>query len=148
MIRATIRLAYAHRVYKGDPMWLTLTVHDDLKHMRRLGERYHPWEGGFGEAVGLWQPATVHEQLINGDWVDRRPRFAGILRLTRGHIDADVVAHEAAHAALTIYRRAVGRPASFGVTCGDHEENLCYIMGDLNARIVAQLHRWGAWDAT
>lgn len=128
--------------------YLLAIVYDDLAAMRRAAERYN--YGDLSQALGCWTPAPWRYRFNeDGSEVDTTYRpFAGVLRLARDHITTEIVAHELVHAAATLYRRKISRSVGLGDECGESEEALAYIVGDLLAQVSTVLADRDLWSAS
>lgn len=111
--------------------WLKVLVFDTRRNMRRFARRGFD----FGEPpVGC--PAfctpletTVYDFIGDGDGACRTkvdPRYFAVIFLTAGGLRADIITHEAVHAAFSFRRR---RPDFPWPDNGNPEETLCYPAG-------------------
>lgn len=132
--------------------YLRLTIHPTVDDLREHAVRHSKRTGraddhdSIAEAEGLWQPARFRSRYDRRTrtWIDTTPPFAGVMRLARPRLTAEVIAHESTHAALTITRLHDwskddhdGR-ADFGEDCDDHEEAFAYLLGDI-VRAVTEI---------
>lgn len=121
----------------GPPRWWWVIVHGSLEQMRRAAIRW-PYTDDtaedLAEALGLCQPMGWWE---NDDEPGVRyypeTGYAGVLRFTVGHTGPEIVGHELVHAAVATYRMNVSSDACLGERCGDEEEDLAYLYGELYA---------------
>lgn len=107
---ATIHHLYADREGPCRSRYFRLVIHPDLDHMRAAAKRYDRKRFGpadsYDNAGGLWQPrpfASRYDRKTRR-WIDTSSACAGVMRLARGHLDGEVIAHESTHAALHISR--------------------------------------------
>lgn len=125
----------------GPRRWCWVVVHPDLEHFRAAANRTAPHHGvGFWEGcLGCFQPVSYRERHVNGEWIGRWPAngYAGALRLAEGHVTSEIVAHELMHAALAVYRMNVRGDVRLGEDCGEREEQLAYIYGELCGSLMA-----------
>lgn len=90
----------------------------------------------------MFQPAPTRERYDGKQWLKYWPaNYAGIMRLCRGWVTSEIVAHELMHAACTIYRMSVCGHVRLEDDCGRREEQLAYIYGQLFAGFQ---ERWEA----
>lgn len=126
--------------HSGRKRTIQVCVYDTLEQMRRAGEAYSrkhtAGQTGFNEAYGLSQ---IHqrEYVFESGAVRKHP-YAGFIRLARGHLQAGLLAHECTHMAIGIYQQDVQRT----IPDMEREEKLCYLVGDLMARLTAKLYEY------
>ncbi|WP_409463592.1 hypothetical protein [Amycolatopsis sp. GA6-003] len=127
----------------GPRRWCWVVVHPDLDHFRAAAIRTAPWHGTayWDGCLGCFQPVAYRERHDGEAWVGRWPAngYAGILRLAEGHVSPEIVAHELVHASAQIYRMNVDRDVRLGDDCGEREEQLAYIYGELFASLPRDL---------
>jgi hypothetical protein len=129
--------------WTGSVRWVRVRVHPDPEHLVAAALRVKPWERArdWEGCLGCFQPVARRERFTNGRWETRWPGgYAGILRLARGHITAEIVAHELVHAACQVYRMNVARSIRLESDCGRREEQLAYLYGQLYADMEKGLH--------
>lgn len=124
----------------GPRRWCRVRIHDTVEDLRAAAHRTRPHHGldWWSECCGCFHPTT---HRLNGQTdTPRFPAngFAGTLRLARGWITSEIVAHELVHAAAQIYRMNAKRDIRLGTACGQREEELAYIYGELYAALDAQ----------
>lgn len=122
----------------GPARWVRVVIHPDVADMHRLARRRSPWSPPEQETRGMFQPAPYREwfDAETKQWIriQRWPAsYAGIMRLCRGWVTSEIVAHELMHAACAIYRMSVSRWIRLEDDCGHREESLAYIYGQLFA---------------
>jgi len=146
-VRFNVHQYDAHLRYGGRHRWFTVIIHDTLEQMRRAAATRRDDAGTLATTGAIFQPALLRQRYVNGAWVDSAPtRHIGTMRLVRGHITAEVVAHECIHAALTIFRRDIADPITISDDVFEHEEHLAYIAGELIARTSDALHERDLWS--
>ena len=127
----------------GPRRWCWVRIHPDADSLRRAGHRHRPdnGRGWWDECYGCFQPAR-YEQDTTGDVHYPPNGYAGVLRLSRPDLTAEIAAHELVHAAATIYRMNVTRTIRLGDghTGFEREEDFAYIYGELYASFEAGWH--------
>jgi hypothetical protein len=115
--------------------------------LQAAARRYSAGRGdkdAFLDTLGVFHPSPWKSRYDKRQrrWVDITPAFAGVMRLCRPALDARVIAHEAAHAALHILRlhdwskEGHSGVADLGDNCGPHEEAFAYLLGDLTGTLT------------
>jgi hypothetical protein len=127
----------------GPRRWCWVRVHDNVDQLRDAQHRLTP-SGPRGEmdSFGCFQSVPYRiSYLTNPDGDGRWPAngYAGTIRLAEGWVTSEVVPHELVHAAAQIYRMNVARVVNLGEDCGDREEDLAYIYGELFADLQDKL---------
>lgn len=126
----------------GPARWVRVVIHPHVADMHRLARRRSPWSPPEEDTRGMFQPAPTYERFDGKQWVKRWPaNYAGIMRLCRGWVTSEIVAHELMHAACQIYRMSVAGWIRLENDCGRREESLAYIYGQLFAGFQ------DAWEA-
>lgn len=120
------------------PRRVQVVVYDSIEEMQAAGERYSSMAPGeFRNALALSQPRTMWDE--NGVLAE----MAGVLRFVRGHLDAEVVCHEATHMGFFIYRddcqRGIGE--GWGLNYMPQEEVLAHLVGEIASKVVSGLYR-------
>jgi hypothetical protein len=125
----------------GTRRWVQVRIHPDAEHLERAAYRTSPargrdwWTGSRG---------CFHTARFKGGedgWPIWPPSgYAGILRLALGWITEEIVAHELVHAALQVYRMNVKADVRLSNGCGQREEQLAYIYGELAADMRRHLN--------
>ena len=109
--------AWVNRVYadRENPecrrRYFGVTIHPNPEHLRAAAARYErdvvggP-DSAILDAVGMWQPRPFSSRYDRKRkvWVDTTHACAGMMRLARGHLSAEIITHECTHAALHIWR--------------------------------------------
>jgi hypothetical protein len=134
-----------HAEWGGQARYLRIVLHDTTAAMQAAARRYRGgnWQG----TGGAFHPAPVKERHDGTTWIrTEAPHWAGVMRLSRTYLEAEVVAHECVHAGLAIYRMDVAGYVQLGEGCGRREETLAYIIGDVTAQVTGALRGAGAWD--
>ncbi len=131
------------------PRYIRVIIHPDAEHLRREATRYDTRddrrsspEDGYTDTIGIFHPSHF-TATIGSDrrtWTDETLPFAGVLRLASGNLTAEIITHEATHAALHITRlhnwhAHGGGRADLGDTLGTKEEAFAYLLGDI-VRVV------------
>ena len=117
-------------------------IYDTPQELRAAGDRYsHRVEGPGHEKVGN----DVHglAQAVDREYYDgkrwRKMPDAGFIRLWKGALRTGIITHECTHMAWAIYQQDVQRT----IPDMKREETLCYLVGDLSARLVNRLYAKG-----
>ncbi|MFD8496330.1 hypothetical protein [Amycolatopsis sp. NPDC059657] len=123
----------------GPRRWCWVRIHPDEAHFAAAAKRLAPWHdepGWWDGCLGCFQPTGWIE---HDDGAIEYPRngFAGTLRLIDGHVTSEIVAHELVHAAVQIYRMNVKRDVRLSRDCGQREEELAYIYGELYGSLMS-----------
>lgn len=144
--KRTFRVSTRH---SGRRRFVRVTVYSDLAEMRRAAERYDrdlgiDRTGEFDGAVGITH--TYDRFFFDGSGamdMGRRTPGAALIRLWDQRLGTSVIAHESAHAASGIYQQDCLHEQGSVHDDMENEEILCYLIGDLSARIVDRLYRYG-----
>lgn len=132
--------------WSGRLRTIKVEVHDTVQEMRAAGEAYSKRLGldqdGFVGAHGLAQSADWMSVSAGGRV--RRLPLAGYIRLYKGALAAGLISHEATHIAWAIYKQDIGKT----VPDMAREEKLCYLVGDISAKIVHKLYQYDAYEET
>lgn len=143
----TFRVSVGH---SGRRRFVRVSVYETAEELRAAADRYNKrigayTPGEFDHAHGVTH--SFWSVLIDGDGKEvRTGPSAAHIRLYRGALGMAVVTHEVAHAALAIYRQdCFGEQGSVH---GDmeQEEVACYLIGELAARVVSGLYRYGFYE--
>lgn len=148
----TIRLRHVAVDGRTSPWrWFATRLYDTQAELAAAAYRYAPWMGRefHRNSAATVQPAPRREHITAGGRVTdlsvgRGP--AGVIRFHRGRLGSSVIAHEAVHAALVVYRLDLARTADLGDDCGPDEENLAYLVGEATRALVDWLYSVGAYD--
>lgn len=136
----------------GPRRWCWVRVHDTVEQLRTAAQRLNPrvahdrngdgWQGCYG----VFQPSPSWHNDAGETWWHPNG-YAGTIRVAKGHVTAEIVAHELVHAATQIYRMNVRRRVQLGTETGQREEDLAYIYGELSAALYDHLDTFdGAAD--
>lgn len=122
-----------------------VTVYPDADSMRRAARRYNePWMDSapqFTKALGICHAVDIRQ--IGADGSEKRSPVAAHIRLCEQAIGTGVVTHEVTHAAMAIYNQdCLERDGTVHEDL-PQEETLCYLVGDLTARIVNKMYEFG-----
>lgn len=116
-------------------------VYDRLSDLRNDGKRWARRVGDISEGIdaayGLCQ---TFERVRTSDAgrVTHRYPDAGYIRLCRKYLRSGIISHEATHMAVAIYRQDIGK--LMPETGTQKNEDLCYLVGDITAKIVDKLY--------
>lgn len=145
--------AWVNRVYadRESPecrrRYFGVTIHPDAAHLRTAAMRYERGVVGgpdsvITDAVGMWQPRpfTSRYDRSRKVWVDTTHACAGMMRLARGWLNAEIIAHESTHAALHIWRLWYHQRDLADIPLPDHddanEEAFAYLVGGVTAAVT------------
>lgn len=137
-----------HELWGGGGRYIRIVVHDTTAELRAAAGRYRDDTLGWTDTGACFHPAPRRERLVDGEWVASTPRgWAGVMRLAREYLDAEVIIHECVHASLTIYRLDVVQDVRLGDGSSSirREESLAYIVGDLTTEVLGALNRAGVY---
>jgi hypothetical protein len=127
------------------PSNITVIVYDTKKAMmtacRAYDERWGIKQKASWYAAGLAVTSSTDSYHVSkaGNRVFE-PKKHIIIRFWKRHLGTEVVSHEAAHAAVRIYKGRRQQLRSI-----DHEEDLCYLVGEISRKIVNKLYDKGIW---
>lgn len=123
----------------GRKRTVQVCVYDTVDELREAG-RAHSKQitpditEGFDNAYGLCQS---HDRIkVYESGAIRRMPDAGFIRLWKGALRTGIITHECTHMAVAIYKQDVAKT----IPDMDREEKLCYLVGDLSARLVNKLY--------
>lgn len=124
----------------GPRRWCWVRIHDTVEDLRAAAHRFRPHHGRdwWAECEGCFHPAPIRV-TASGEVKESANGYAGTLRLAVTHVTSEIVAHELVHAALCVYRMNVKADVRLGTGCGQREEDLAYICGELYASFE---HQW------
>lgn len=116
----------------GKPREVEVCIYDSLDKMRKAIERYDKKHLTYqkSDAYGvthMFKLSSIGEKEIELP-------LAAIIRLARTHLTAEIIAHEACHAALWLAR--LDKKSSKGI---DFDETICYITGLIAQTIVNEI---------
>lgn len=138
-----------HYMWGGPRQYIRILIHDTTKELQKAASRFRPYED-WSSAGGVFHSPDIRETYFEetDEWkTTSDPHYAGMIRFSRDYLNTEVVAHEAAHAAIFIYRRDLDENVTLGDEVGEKEENLCYIIGDVTASVNTALHVGGVFNA-
>lgn len=128
----------------GPRRWWIVRVHDTADQFEDAAHRHRPHHGRdwWTGCRGCCHPVT--QRLIvasdgTAQYVEPASGYAGVLRFIEDWLTPEVVTHELMHAALATYRMNVCSDVRLGTGCGDREESLAYIYGELYASLAVHL---------
>lgn len=149
VIRFTARLRYAHTKTGGKRRWFRVSVHPDEHTFRAAANAFRPDDStAFKEAVACFHPAPerwFYEQGKPDRQIDSG--YGGTFRFAAEWIDAEVLAHEAVHAAARTWRLDVTSAVHLGWDCAKNEETFAYLVGDIVQQVADGFYRSGVWPA-
>ena len=126
--------------------WWWVRIHDTQPDMldtaNRRGDTNPPDTLACFQPAGFW----CHVDKAGTVTPSRKNGYVGTVRLVRGHVNSEVVAHECVHLALRIYRSRHDEHADFGDDCSETEERLAYIIGETVRTMSDLLHELDAWS--
>lgn len=136
--------------HSGSRRFVRVSVYSDAESMRKAALRYHQQVGfdqvpqdEYDEAYGVTHIVDVTR--IHADGSETRNPTAAHIRLYDGALGTSVIAHEATHAAMSIYEQDCLSRGS--VHDGmEFEEILAYLVGDLASRIVGKIYEFGYYE--
>lgn len=155
--------AYVHGIY-ADPddadcrrRYIRVIIHPGTDHLVAAGHAHNRRRGGqqdLNGSAGMFQPSSFDSRYNRHrrQWIDTTGPFAGILRLSRGWLTGEIIAHESAHAALHLWRlhnwSKPGREpgADLGEHCSDLEEAFCHLLSGIAGSVNEIVHQY--LDAT
>lgn len=135
----------------GRRRFVRVTVYDTVQELRLAADRYCKRvgtyvPGEFDQAHGITHSSWSIFFGPDGEEASKDFAAAAHIRLHRGALGTGVVTHEVAHAALAIYRQDCLEERGSVHDDMDQEEVVCYLIGDLSARIVNCLYRYKFYD--
>lgn len=136
-----------HAEWGGTRRYIRIRVHDTTVELQDAAQAYRGDDFDWTGVAGCFHPAALRLRYdADGDMTDvSDPHYAGTLRLSREQMTTEAVVHECVHAAAAIYRMDVCADVRLGTGCGDREETLAYIAGDLTHSVSEALHSAGVW---
>lgn len=137
-----------HDEWDGPRRYVRIIVHDTAEELRAAAYRYRDDTGDWTGTAACFHPADLRlrydEDGTTHDISD--PHYAGLLRLSRDKgLGTEQVTHECVHAGAAIYRMDVCTMIRLENGCGEREETLAYIVGNLAAAVCNALHDAGVW---
>lgn len=146
---------FRHDEWGGPKRYIKVVVHRTRGEMQRAAAKYALRENEndafYQYALACFQPAPDREiyDKKTDSWRSTTDKhYAGLLRLVKGYVGAEVVAHECVHAAAHIWRRDVTHKAkkpvvNLGDDCGWREEGFAYLVGDLTGGVMLAVGGYG-----
>lgn len=124
--------------------WFIVRVYPDQPSLARAANRATPWVS-HDEADACLQPSIdryADDDGKPGKYLGGpRSGYGGIVRIHRSRLSAEVVAHEAVHVALRVFRWDHAEDVRLGKECRRREEDLAYLVGDATQAINDLLFR-------
>jgi hypothetical protein len=135
----------------GARRFVRVSVYDNPEELRRAADRYTKRvgvyaAGEFKEAHGVTHSFERLLVTSEGELESPENSTAAHIRLHKDALATVVVTHEVAHAALAIYNQDVLRRDGPVHQDMENEEIICYLIGDLSARVVDRLYRYGLYE--
>lgn len=132
--------------HSGERRFVRVSVYPDAGSMRKAALRHSQRQGYIREdeysaAHGVTHSIDVLH--IGADGSERRSPTAAHIRVYDGALGTGVLTHEVTHAALAIYGQDCLKGQGPVHEDMPQEEILCYLVGDLTARIVNKLYAFG-----
>lgn len=144
--------AYVRNLYAdpADPScrgrYFRVSIHPNRDELNAAADRYdaqHHSPDGPGPAEGIFHSSPMRSRYNRNlkRWVDTSTAYVGMMRLARGYLTGEIIAHESAHAALHIWRlqewskTADSTAVDLGDLCGPVEERFCYLLGGITASV-------------
>lgn len=128
----------------GKKRQINVIVYDDVKRMREHATLWTKRVQGKADDFSDCEGVTHREEWIDVKTDESMP-YCGTIRLHKGRLGVGIVAHEVTHAALWIYELDIERNGVNTVDIGK-EEIFCYIVSDLNTKLVNKLYDYGFYD--
>lgn len=125
--------------YGGARRWWRVRIHRSVDELRRAAARYAPGTD-FSECYGCCHHAVWVDGGSGGFARYGCNGYAGVIRFAPPYVTGEVVAHELVHAAVAAYRMNIARDVRLGEDCGEAEEALAYIYGQLYAQFETRFH--------
>lgn len=128
----------------GPRRWWLVVIHDTLTELQDAAHRYRPEMGRdwWTDCYGCCHPTTRQAHTAaDGTVTYSEPvsGYAGMIRYTTEQLTDELVTHELMHAAVATYRMNVCADVRLGRGCGQREESLAYIYGELYASLLRHL---------
>lgn len=121
----------------GEPSRVRVYVYDDLDHMQRDAIAFSGDEGNAGAA------AVTHA------WTDDESRTNLItMRLCRGRLGTEVIAHEMHHASTALYGATLPDKVDRVEVLNHHNEPFAYLHGELVRKLVDRLYALGYYESS
>lgn len=137
--------------HSGLRRFVRVTVYDTVDELRHAADNYSRRLGTYvtGEFDGAHGVTHSFQRiLIDSEGEEQAPgaSTAAHIRLHRAALGTSVVTHEVAHAALAVYDQDCLKEMGPVHQDMKQEEILCYLVGDLSARIVNRLYAYGCYE--
>lgn len=131
--------------HSGTRRFVRVSLYSDVTSMRAAALRHSKREGWiredeYGKAHAVTHTHDVRQ--IGTDGSETRSPTAAHIRMYDGALGTGVLTHEVTHAALSIYGQDCLEDGSVHEDMS-REEILCYLVGDLAARIVNKIYEFG-----
>lgn len=132
---ACTRITLGYRPLENGPRyWMNVVVYETAAELQRAAHQHRPVDGPefWENCAGCWQPH------------DNDRGYLGIMRLNMEHLTAEIVIHEAVHAAVTYARKSLGlqvihlNPYSRH-SMAEREEVLAHAVNDIAGALLRHL---------
>lgn len=135
----TARLIRVSSTATGVRREVRVYLYDDLAQMRTAGGRFNG--GDFADCEGMTQ--VVNSLRVDYDGREHRRVASVIVRLSRTHLQTEVIVHELNHAAVAIYGDSLRGDERARDVLDHCNETLAYLQSDLTAAVLARLANLG-----
>lgn len=124
----------------GRKRTIQVCIYDTVKELREAADKHNKrignTETGLDKAHGLCQ--SLERVFVYDSGRIRRTPTAGFIRLYKPALKTGIIAHEATHMAVAIYKQDVQKT----IPDMDREETLCYLVGDITSQIVRGIYKY------
>lgn len=132
--------------HSGSRRFVRVSVYPDVGSMRAAALKHSQREGYIREDEYSGAHGVTHSidvLHIGADGSQIRSPMAAHIRMYDGALGTGVLTHEVTHASLAIYNQDCLEEQGPVHDEMPQEEILCYLVGDLTARIVNKLYSFG-----
>lgn len=127
-------------MWNGPKRYVRIYLYDTVEELRKAASRFHyeAPDSDTNKASGIFTPPTQHFKYAkDGSETDLTdPHYGGMIRLARGHLTTEVIAHECIHAACAIYRLDITKSVVLWTHCNLREEQFAYLVGQLTDEVM------------
>lgn len=127
-----------------------MSIYPNPVALRKAARRYNRERGSdetFTDTLGVCQPAHLRSRFDSKTktWNDSTSSLAAIVRLSAEHLTREIVAHEAVHASLAVWRQHqwsknvagdCDATVNLGDDCGPIEETYAHLAGLLTSDML------------
>ncbi len=132
--------------HHGEARRVHVTIYDDLDQLREHAATEAQGDGqDYNNALAVTSRWSRYRFTDSSSAGVLHPLCARI-RLTRNHLTMAIITHEVGHAALHIWQLG-NEDHALSTDDIDGEEEFCYLLGELAARLVRRLHHYGFYDS-